>query len=210
MQTSFYSYRERKALGLASCGQDVKISRKTSIYGTENIYAGDHIRIDDYCILSGKIVLGNYIHIAAYTALYGGNVGITMEDFTMLSSRCAVYAVSDDYSGESLTNPTEDERFRNGLKAAVHIERYAIVGSGTTILPDASLGEGSAVVSTTLVKGILPPWGIYAGIPAHKIKDRSRELLQYGQIVIETNRGGTRSSEYSLVPDVSRLRRRAA
>ncbi len=65
----------------------------------------DNVRIDDFCILSGHIEIGSYIHIAAYSALYGGQAGIFMDDFLNISSRVFVYSVSDDYSGETMTNP---------------------------------------------------------------------------------------------------------
>lgn len=33
---------------------------------------GSNVRIDDFCILSGRLEFGSYVHIAAYSALYGG------------------------------------------------------------------------------------------------------------------------------------------
>jgi galactoside O-acetyltransferase len=66
---SFLTEEELAALGLASCGEDVKISRKTSIYGAERIAIGDHVRIDDFCVISagaGGISIGSHVHIAVY------------------------------------------------------------------------------------------------------------------------------------------------
>lgn len=80
MATSFYTEDELKELGFKSCGENVKISRKTSIYGAENISIGNSVRIDDYCVLSGNISLGDYIHLAVYVALFGGKTGIEMQD----------------------------------------------------------------------------------------------------------------------------------
>lgn len=116
MQTSFYTPDELKNLGLKSFGHDVLISKKASIYSAENISIGHNVRIDDFCILSGKIEIGNYIHIAAYSALFGGHEGITMKDFSGLSSRCVIYAMSDDFSGEALVGPVVPEKYRNVLK----------------------------------------------------------------------------------------------
>ena len=79
--TSFYSEKELKQLGLKSFGKNVKISRHACFYGTGNISMGDNVRIDDFCILSCYIELGNNIHIAAFTALYGGENGIFIDDF---------------------------------------------------------------------------------------------------------------------------------
>jgi len=69
---SFYSTKELASLGLKRYGENVLISRKCSIYGAQSIEIGDNVRIDDFCILSGHIILGSNIHISAYVALFGG------------------------------------------------------------------------------------------------------------------------------------------
>ena len=66
--TSFYTEEELKGLGFRHIGNGVCISRKASIYGAQNISLGDHVRIDDFCILSGRIEIGSYVHVAAATA----------------------------------------------------------------------------------------------------------------------------------------------
>ena len=71
---SFYSEEELSRVGFQSYGKNVLVSRKVSIYGASEISLGNNIRIDDFCILSGKIRLGHNIHLAAYTALWGGSV----------------------------------------------------------------------------------------------------------------------------------------
>ena len=54
-----------------------------------------------------------------------------------------------------------------------------IVGSGCTVLPGVTLGEGVSVGAMSLINKSLDEWGIYVGIPAKKIKDRSKEMLKY-------------------------------
>lgn len=178
METSFYTNSELAELGFKSYGKNVKISRKASIYGADKISIGDNVRIDDYCILSGNITLGNYIHIAVFCVLFGGQEEIEMKDFTCLSSRCAIYSKSDDYSGENLTNPTVPEEYLNITSEKVVLNKHVLVGSGTTILPGVEIGEGSSVGSMSLVNKSLEPWGIYAGIPCKFIKERSKKLLE--------------------------------
>jgi galactoside O-acetyltransferase len=62
----FYTVEELKELGLKSCGHNVLLSKKASLYGINKIEIGNNVRIDDFCILSGSIKLGTNIHIAAY------------------------------------------------------------------------------------------------------------------------------------------------
>ena len=133
---SFYSEEELLTLGFKSIGKDVKLSRKASVYSPEKISIGNHVRIDDFCILSGHIEMGNYIHIAASCLLFGGDDGIVFENYTGLSSRSVIYAESDDYSGSYFTNPTLPDELRNIVGGGVVVKKHAIIGSGCTILPN--------------------------------------------------------------------------
>lgn len=184
---SFYSRDELISLGLKAFGEDVRISRKCSIYGAEKISIGSHVRIDDFCILSGSIELGNYIHISTQAGLFAGRSHIRLADFTTISSRVMIYAENDDYSGASLANPMVPDAYRNTSCGEVHLNKHSIIGSGSTVLPNVSIGEGTAVGAMSLVNEDLESWSIYAGIPARKIKDRSKELLGYEKLINADN-----------------------
>jgi galactoside O-acetyltransferase len=176
--TSFYNEEELKALGLKAYGENVLISRKCSIYGAENISLGSNVRIDDFCVLSGKITVGSYVHIAVATLLYGGTAGITLEDYTCASSRCAIYAISDDYSGEHMTNAAVPDRYTGVTAAPVVMEKHSIIGTGCTVFPGVTVAEGCSVGAMSLVNRSTQPWGIYMGIPARRVKERSKKLLE--------------------------------
>ena len=176
-RNSFYNQEEIKQLGFKHIGKNVLISKHACFYTPEEIIIGNNVRIDDFCILSGKITIGNYIHIAAYSALYGGNKGITIYDFANLSSRITIYAKSDDYSGETMSNPLIPEKYKNVNQEEVIIHKHVIIGSGSIVLPGVIIHEGCSIGSLSLVTKTLDPWTINAGIPAKKIKERSKNLL---------------------------------
>ncbi|RLL87045.1 galactoside O-acetyltransferase [Petrotoga sp. HKA.pet.4.5] len=178
MSNSFYSQDELKEIGFKKVGNNVFISKKASIYSPEKIEIGNNVRIDDFCILSGNITLGYYIHIAACSLLYGSDKGIIMEDFTTLSSKVSIYAISDDYSGNSLTNPMIPDKYKKLDKGPVILRKHVIIGSGTVILPNIIIGEGTAVGALSLVNKNLEEWSIYAGNPIKKIKGRSKKLIE--------------------------------
>ena len=182
---NFLSPDELQEIGLKSLGSDVLISRKASIYGASNISVGDHVRIDDFCILSGNITIGNYVHVAAFCCLFGGKSGIVINDFTGISSRSAVYADSDDYLGAALTNPTVPDEYRHVTGGTVIFEKHVLVGSGCTVLPDVTLGEGASVGCMSLVNKSLEPWGVYAGIPCRRFRDRGRNPLELETRLLE-------------------------
>lgn len=172
----FLSKDQLSALGLKSVGDNVLISDKASIYSPELISIGSHVRIDDFCILSGDITLGSYIHIGAYCALYG-KFGIVMEDYTGLSPRCTVFSASDDFSGDYLISPMVPEEYTNVTGGKVTFKQFVQIGAGTIILPNVTIEEGVAVGAMSLVKKDLLNWGIFGGNPIKLIKQRHNALL---------------------------------
>lgn len=174
---SYYSEVELKELGLKIFGEDVKISKRACIYSPENISIGSHVRIDDYCILSGNIDIGDYVHIAPYCGLYG-RYGIVMEDFSGLSSRVSIYSGTDNYSGMYLTNPTVPDKYKKTYSGKVVLKKHVIIGASSVILPQVIIGEGTAVGSLSLVAKDLEPWKIYGGVPCKIIKERNKKALK--------------------------------
>ena len=175
---SFLSEQEIQNIGFKRIGSNALLSRYAQFYSPNLMEIGDNVRIDDFCILSGTIKLGNYIHISAYSALYG-KFGIEMQNFTGLSPRCTVFSASDDFSGEYMVGPMLPEKFTNVKGGKVIIKQYAQIGAGCTILPDIIIEEGAAVGTMSLINNNLEPWTIYSGIPAKYKKPRSKNLLDY-------------------------------
>ncbi|EGO62293.1 acyltransferase [Acetonema longum] len=175
---AFYSESELKAMGFHYLGANVRISAKASIYQPESMDLYDNCRVDDFCLLSGRIAIGRNVHIAAYCNVAGADEGITFEDFSGLAYHCNVFTRSDDYSGETMTNPTVPAKYKNVKKAAVRIGRHVIVGTGSAIFPGVTVAEGCSVGSLSVVTRSTEPWMIYAGVPAKPIKQRSQKLLE--------------------------------
>lgn len=175
--SSFYSDEELKKLGLKEIGKNVLISKKASIYSPEKIEIGNNVRIDDFCILSGNIKIGNYVHIAAYVALYG-KYGIEIGDFCGCSARCTIYSATDDFSGEYMISPMVPEELTNVTGGKVVLENFVQVGVNNVVMPSIILKEGTATGAMTFVNKTLNPWSIYAGIPCKKIKERKRNIKE--------------------------------
>lgn len=172
-----------QSMGFACIGKNVKLSDKASFYNCKNIRLGDSVRVDDFCVLSagvGGIAIGNYIHIAVFSSLIGAG-NISLADFAGISSRVAIYSSNDDYSGSALTNPTVPAEFTNLKHADVKIGRHVIIGAGSIILPGVTLEEGVAVGALSLVNKDCKSFGIYMGVPAKRIGNRKRELLELEQ-----------------------------
>lgn len=178
---AFLSQKQMDDMGFKKLGRNVLISDKASIYDPEMMEIGDSSRIDDFCVVSGSVKIGRFVHFAVFNNVAGGEAGIVFEDFSGLAYGCHVFSQSDDYSGRSMTNPTVPDKFKKEQKAAVLIGRHSIVGTGSVIVPGVVLGEGTSVGALSLVMKSTDPWSVYFGSPARRLKTRSRELLQYEQ-----------------------------
>jgi len=185
---AFYTQPELATMGFKHVGQHVCLSKNASIYNAANISIGDYARIDDFCVLSaghGGIRLGRNVHIAIFCSLVGGAL-IELQDFSGLSSRVSIYSSNDDYSGNSMTNPTVPAKFKNVSEGQVILERHVIIGAGTVILPGVTLHEGSGVGALSLVKTDCAAFSMYIGSPLRKVGTRSKTILDLEKQFLNT------------------------
>ncbi|MDW2958469.1 MAG: acyltransferase [Alphaproteobacteria bacterium] len=177
---SFYTIDELKQLGLKSVGQNVKISKKCSIYGAKNISVGNNVRIDDFSILSGNIEIGDFVHISAYVALYGRG-GIKIGNFCGISPRSTLFSASDDFSGEYMISPMVPDELTNLDVRPIVLNDYVQLGTSTTVMPGVNFGQGSVTGACSLVLKDTKPWTINIGIPCKFYKERARKIMDMAQ-----------------------------
>lgn len=189
LQSAYYTEHDLADFGFKRLGRNVRISSDARIYGAGNISIGDNVRIDDFAILAaarGSIDIGNYVFIARNSHL-SGTFGIEMRDFSSMAANTVIYSASDDYTGESLTAQAVPHEYTGYCGGRVVFGRHVIVGSASTIVGPAILGDGVSVGAMSLVGKDLEPWGIYAGIPVKRIKERKKTLLQLEQKLLESS-----------------------
>lgn len=170
-------------------GRNVRISDKASIYNMDQIEIGDNSRIDDFCVVSGKVKIGRNVHVAVFCNVAGGTEGVTLEDFSGLAYGCHVFSQSDDYSGLSMTNPTVPAQYKKETKRAVSIGRHCIVGAKSLVFPGVRMAEGCSLGAMSMLTKSTEPWSVYFGIPAKKIKNRRQDLLQMEKTYLLAERG---------------------
>jgi acetyltransferase-like isoleucine patch superfamily enzyme len=166
-----------KLMGFASIGTNVKISADARFYFPHQIHLGDHCRVDDFVVISGKVKLGKYVHIAVHSDLSGGDFGIEMLDFSGCAFGVSIVAQTDDYSGKNMTNPTVPPSLTGATGKTVVVGKHAIIGAKSLLLPGASIGEGAAIGAMSMVRKPVTAWTINSGNPLRKIGMRSKNIL---------------------------------
>lgn len=191
---SYYSLEELSEVGFRDFGTNVQVSKRTTFINPGNITLGNHVRIDDFVVItasSGFLRIGNFVHVGALS-YFNCNGNVTLEDFSGVSQGVKIYSASEDYSGIYLTNPTVPLRYRSPQIGEVIIRRHAIIGSNTVILPNVEVGEGAAVGAQCLVKSNLSAWYVHFGTPTRPIKPRSKNLLELETKLLGEIKSGNR------------------
>lgn len=82
-------------------------------------------------------------------------------------------------AGEVLTiggHHMVDSPTAEGITGKVVIEDNAWIAMRATILPGVTVGEGAYVAAAALVNRDVEPYTLVGGVPARKIRDRSRDI----------------------------------
>jgi len=200
----YYTEHDLQDAGFRALGRNVQIAKNCTIIGIENIEIGNDVRVDSYCCITavgqGWLKIGSFVHIGAHCFLTAG-AGIHMNDFSGLSQGVKIYSRSNDYSGKYLTNPTIPEKYTGMTTGTVTLGRYVIIGSGSVILPNITIGEGSAVGALSIVNRNLEPWGVYFGCPVKRLSSRSKQLLELeAELMSEIAQQGS-SVNGTITPD---------
>ena len=138
----------------------MKIEKRTIIYGGYEFRSPWNIRI-------GESVIGA-------NSILDGRGGIIIGNLVCISSQINIWTIQHD----------SQDSFFGVDTGSVIIEDYAWVSSKSTLLPGRMVGKGAVVANSAVVTKNCESFGIYTGIPAHKIGDRNTnvdyELIHIG------------------------------
>jgi acetyltransferase-like isoleucine patch superfamily enzyme len=121
------------------------------------------------------------VHIAAFCYLQGCG-GISIGDYANISCYVGIHSVSDDASGNSLTNPMIPEKLKMLNKEKVIIDSHAIIFAKASIMPGTRMFEGAVLGAHSLAKADIPAWHIFGGVPARFLRERARSLLELVEV----------------------------
>lgn len=137
----------RLAKGLRLEGKDIVIGKNTKLEWNTTLIGpviiGDNCYINQSCVISQQVTLGNNIGIGAYTVIYGDSREVS-----------------------------NDPGFRagKGTWKPVVIEDGVMIGARVTIMQGVRIGKGCVIATGAVVLSDCDPNSIYVGIPARKVK----------------------------------------
>lgn len=157
----YFTVEELVEFGFSTVGNNCKISRKCSFYCITG-EIGNNVRIDDFCIIKGRVTFQSYIHVGAYTLISGVGGDVLLENCSTLSSGVHVYSASDDYSATALSSTSVPQKYTVTRSGPITFHAGSLVGAYTLILPNSVIGHGASVGAHCIVYGHIPDGAVVA------------------------------------------------
>jgi acetyltransferase-like isoleucine patch superfamily enzyme len=140
---------ELLALGFESVGEGCQVSPLASFHGVSG-KLGNRVRIDDFAILTGRIVIDDNVHVSPFCFLNGTGGGIHCEEDSGMGAGCKLLTRSDDYSDVS-TGGT-----RSKLEGQITLGRRTILGVDVLVLPGVFIGQNSTIGTKCTIVSSVP------------------------------------------------------
>ena len=151
-------YNANLKYGIRTYGKNFQCNRGLVVLFND-VRVGDDVFIGYNCYLGVRnILIGNYVQLAPQVVITGADHRIDIVGTPIVKTGL------------------EDFRDVQTNQQGVTIEDDVWVGFGAIIMDGVTIGEGSVVGAGSVVTSDVPPYSIYAGIPAKKIRDRFDNL----------------------------------
>lgn len=131
----------------------------------------------------GFVSIGNRSYIGGATIISRNSVEIG--DDVIIAWDCMIYDhnshslyweerkedIQNTYKGMLEGNPLLNKKWEVVRSAPIKICNKVWIGFGVTILKGVTIGEGAVIGARSVVTKDIPPWTVWGGNPARKIKN---------------------------------------
>lgn len=142
-------------------GKDVKLSKFINLYGCE---IGDETKIGACVEVQKGVTIGRRCKISSHTFICEG---VTIEDEVFVGH--GVTFTNDVYPRATTATGSLQTEADWKVEPTL-VKRGASIGSGATILPRLTIGEGAIVGAGSVVTRDVAPFTIVAGNPARLLR----------------------------------------
>lgn len=192
---------------LGRVGKGVHFGTNVVLRHPHKIALGDHVTIDDNCLLDAKgtdnrgIVIGSNVFIARNSTLFCKNGDISIGDNVSIGVDCTVFsanvvklasgvrvAMQSLLNGGTHAVENEDiphwQQRRSGR--GITLGENVWLGANTKVLDGVTIGESAVIGAGAVVNKDIGPYALAVGVPARVIRDRQSSDTDVGRSGIET------------------------
>lgn len=157
----------------AKIGVNSIVKKETSIL--KDALIGSNCLISSNVLIGPTVKIGDYSYVNSETKIFSGSIG----KFCSISYGCQI-GMSEHPTNYMSTSP-----YIYGEKNIFNIPSYfkdihsppvigndVWIGVNAVVLQGVKIGDGAIIAAGAVVNKDVPPYSIFGGIPAKKIKDR--------------------------------------
>lgn len=135
-------------------------------------------RIDSFVKIEGGrgVYVGPHVHIGSMAHVNIGGGRVILEYGSVVGPGAKIVAGTNTPMGISMSVSAPQE-LQYIQRDFVILKRLSFVATGAIVLPRVTLGEGAVLAAGSVAVKDVPPWEIWGGSPAIKIRDRDRECF---------------------------------
>lgn len=181
-----------RGAGFSFLGENVKLRNRKFIRFGRGVTLGRGVCIDG--LSRSGVRLGNCVNIGAYSIIEatgvlsklgeGCSIGSNsaMGPFSYVGAAGGVRIGEDVIMGQRISFHAENHlyertdlpiRMQGVSRQGIVIDDDCWIGSNTIFLDGAHVGKGCVIGAGALVRGVIPPYSVAAGVPAKVIRSRN-------------------------------------
>jgi acetyltransferase-like isoleucine patch superfamily enzyme len=178
---------------LGACGRGVVFGQNVVLRHPHKIRIGDHVVIDDNCLIDAKgetnrgIAIGNGVFLGRNTILSCKNGDIDLGDGVNIGFNCEIFSASRVQIGRDtlvaaycyliggdhdFSDPSRPILAQGRRSAGISLGDGAWLGAGAKILDGVTIGHRAIVGAAAVVRESVPDGAIAVGVPAKVIGRR--------------------------------------
>ena len=156
--------------------ESAKISKWADIEDSQRgtkIVIDDGVQIDSFVKIKtagglGDVFIGKNSYLNSGVVIYTGN-GLRIGNIVLVASNCTFATVNHVFKRRDVT--IFDQRFQPS-RGGILVEDDVWIGANSVILDGAIIRRGCVIGASSVVRGELESYGIYAGNPLKKMGER--------------------------------------
>ncbi len=178
---------------LGNVGRNVSFGLGVVLRHPQKICIGDHVVIDDQCVLDAKgsdnrgIFIGNGVFLGRGSILNCKNGDIILEDNVNISSNCLIFSASEVKieadvllaaycylvgGTHHFDNPGVPVLHQKRSSKGIHVGSGGWLGAHVTVFDGVEIGKNVVIGAGSIVNKNIPNYAIAAGVPIKVIQKR--------------------------------------